>query len=108
MNINPFRKAAEAVPGHLHKGDYFDGNGNACAAGHVYQALGCHSQEDVDGWRDEPEHGRAWELLNQTAIAMFPDRGTLDIAEVNDHPDTTEDDIVSILEKAAVRWDEQV
>ena len=61
-----------------------------------------------------------WESLDEAArpldalaLEMFPDRASgfhpneRVIAWVNDHPDTTFEDVTALFEKAAVRWDEQ-
>jgi hypothetical protein len=55
------------------------------------------------------EQGPTCHFLNKIASQMFPDRTRIGYAfPVNDHPDTTFQDIQSILEKCAVRWDEIV
>lgn len=49
--------------------------------------------------------------LDCVAADLFPDRAWVkDLtpsASVNDHPDTTFDDVRQVFEKAAIRWDEQ-
>lgn len=40
---------------------------------------------------------------------QFPERtGGVGVSRFNDHPDTTVDDVVQVMEKAAVRKDERV
>ena len=46
-------------------------------------------------WEQYPD--RVWDNDDDMAVAHF-----------NDHPDTTFDDVRTVFEKAAVRWDERV
>lgn len=107
--MNALYKAAQSLPGHWHQGDYADGRGNYCAAGHWLKAIGyTDKQMDFAEPETDEDTNAMCALLNKVAIELFPDRGFQFIAEVNDHPDTTEEDMVTVLEKAAVRWDERV
>lgn len=107
--MNPFREAAKNLPGHWHKGDYADGQGNYCAAGHVFKAMGytdfdiCSGAADVRQTTTKPYLD---EIFQQVSFE-FSNGQTRYVAEINDDPTTTEDDIVAFLEKAAVRLDEK-
>jgi hypothetical protein len=46
-------------------------------------------------------------LLNRVISEQFPDRRG-GVIGFNDHPDTTIDDVILVLEKASIRRDEQV
>lgn len=106
---NIIAQAAKNLPGHWHKGSYGDGKGNFCAYGHVANAAGLTLYEMSEGLSYTPELERATDILNRLSGEMFPDRATQPfIAEFNDHLDTTEEDAVSLLEKAAVEWDEHI
>lgn len=48
-------------------------------------------------------------IVQQVIQEQFPERDEDEFPEdFNDHPDTTEDDVILVLEKAAVLWDETV
>lgn len=101
------QKVKGSLPGNWHKGSYTDlDSGNRCVIGWLYyhdaqnHQSNVHSSCNVETFRM---------VLADIAEEQFPDRVTdlLDhIIEVNDHPDTTEDDIMMILEKAEVRMEE--
>lgn len=103
---NPIREAVENLSGHWHQGGYNseDGN-NSCALGHLRSVMGFH--ENYDNF-DYTEWRKCIGILNRTSGAMFPDRTSQNIVIFNDHPDTTEDDVIAVMEKAAVRYDEIV
>lgn len=102
--MNPIREGAKNLPGHWHKGSMRDGKGNFCGLGHVQNVL----------INDKIEFGKAWAIMNQVAHEQYPDRisendlGPCAFAEFNDHPDTTEAEVVTVMEKAAVRLDEEL
>ncbi len=50
----------------------------------------------------------AMDLLGDLLREMYPKRYDKSIGFWNDHPDTTFDDIRTVFEKAAVRWDERL
>lgn len=111
MEKNPFRKALEGwdedqwIKGEMY--DYRDGQVVAsCALGRL-DYMWAVTSDSVDTYR------LANHILTQTFHALYPDRchaeedyGT--IPTVNDHEDTTFEDVRAAFEKAAVRWDEQV
>jgi hypothetical protein len=46
-------------------------------------------------------------VVNHVIEEQYPERfGAVGIARFNDHPDTTVDDVIRVLEKAAARTDE--
>jgi hypothetical protein len=48
-------------------------------------------------------------LLNRVIAEQYPDRtGGVGISRFNDHPETTVDDVLRVMEKAAVARDEAV
>ena len=108
--MNLIREAASRLPGHWHKGSMTDGNGNHCALGHLWEVSKSYEDSDVERWR-------AFPYLDKVAIEQYPDRvvdpddhlsGLAAIAQLNDHPATTEDEIVAVMEKAAILLDEDI
>lgn len=107
---NFFDKAAKSLPGHWCKDVYADGNGNYCAAGHMLLAMGYIPEQMTFDFVESSSETEAIRMINKIAAEMFPDRVRVAapfIADLNDHPDTTEEEIVSVLEKAAVAWGER-
>ncbi len=108
---NPFRKALDWFGPNGErwaKGGFVLGDAR-CAYGGLALVLGV-DVEETDRLPSPYE-----EIIDSTAQALFPDRWTEDwivparkTASVNDHPDTTFDDIRTLFEKAAVRWDERI
>ncbi|MGH9282704.1 MAG: DUF6197 family protein [Acidimicrobiales bacterium] len=92
------------------KGQFTDETGGHCLQGALYEAHSCqprtlgHLGGGMDG-------GLAADLrlVNEVIAAEYPDRvGAVGISRFNDHPDTTVDDVLRVLEKSAVRRDEAV
>lgn len=113
--MNSIREAAKNLPGHWHKGDYTDGQGNYCGIGHVLKASGLTDEQIEMGDGDFVE--ARLDVLNKVAGEQFPDRAfTMPSAGIvvenpyfayfNDHPDTTEDEVLAVMEKAAVVYEE--
>lgn len=102
--MNPIREAAKRLPGAWYQGEMSSPDGTKCCGlGHVGNVLGSsYSNEFLD----------AWSIMDKVAEEQYPDRVfNSDLAmfpAFNDHPDTTEDEVVAVMEKAAVRWDEQI
>ena len=47
--------------------------------------------------------------MNEIIEAEYPERkGGVGVSRFNDHPDTTLEEVVRVMEKAAVRKDEQI
>ena len=93
------------------QGAFTDDTGRHCLQGALYEAHGCHPrlQGKLTGTRTDPELTADLRLLNETIAAEYPDRvGAVGVSRFNDHPDTTIDDVVRVLEKSAARRDETV
>jgi len=105
--MNYIRKALEALPGHWFNDGIEDGKGNYCGLGH----LGLVVSEYKDPYAFW-EHFEFVEVMNEVALAQYPERISSDMslpfAAFNDHPETTEAEVVAVMEKAAVQWDERV
>jgi hypothetical protein len=112
--MNPISEAAKNLPGRWHKGDLHSGE-NSCGLGHLINAV--VGEEHAD-WQDlhlkraVEEFNKANSMMVKVAVEQYPDR-TIGVgaypqsfASFNDHPDTTESDVVAVMEKAAVKWDE--
>lgn len=97
---NPYRETADSLEGHWHKGSLGDGDGNRCLIGHAIDRVG-QRLDRTGEWDDFVT------LLEQTMQEQLPGRGII-IANINDHPDTTEEEVLTVLDKAAVRWDERI
>ena len=102
---NTIRKAADSLPGHWLKGNLSDNNGNYCAVGHLYRAFGADENCSFDEDADVDLFHRQWAFVEQV-VDEFTNGEFDDIPAFNDDPTTTEADVVALLEKAAVRWDE--
>ena len=92
------------------KGRFSDEEGRHCLQGALYEAHQCQPRTPGRLGRSLPgELADDIRLVNETVAAQYPDRvGAVGVSRFNDHPDTTIDDIVRVLEKAAVRRDELV
>lgn len=111
--MNPIREAASRLAGHWHKGSSGDGEGNFCGLGHLDNVLySMTANMPTNQWVQQSHE--MYTLLTQVAREQFPDRingydkfgGTF--PDFNDHPATTEAEVVAVMEKAAVKWDERV
>lgn len=95
------RKAAEYLSTHgLHKGDIGEEGGPRCLVG----ALLSSTYGPVHEARD---------ILASVVEEQYPDRLARDAfrtheVQFNDHPDTTLPEVLSVLEKAAVRASEEM
>lgn len=103
--MNPIRIAMERLPGKWYQGDLCGPNESYCGLGHVHNV---YMEVHGDIIPDD-----VWELMDNTAKEQYPDR--IDesdskslFAMFNDHEDTTEDEVLAILEKVAVKVDEHV
>lgn len=112
---NPIRKALENLPGHWHQGSLGDGNGNYCGIGHLKLAMFGENGLDYSGMK-----GEGWvkyaKIMNDVAGEQYPERAREfsdlslgpSFAAFNDHPRTTEDEVITVMEKAAILVDEQI
>lgn len=111
---NPIRTAVNNVPGNWQKQSY--GTGPHCGLGHVLYALtGEHvSSTAFSAMSVSPYGWSIWDeviiTLSQAANDKFPER-TVTVSShpwfpnFNDHLDTTEQDVIAVMELAADRWD---
>lgn len=118
--MNPIREAAEQIKGHWHQGYYHtDDMKKFCGVGMMRKVVG--DLENVNpfatgnDWRSPSEAYYstircAGEIMDGVAAEQFPDRmeGVESFVSFNDHPETTEDEVIAVLEKAAVKWDERI
>lgn len=90
------------------QGRFTDESGRHCLQGALYEAHGCMPRRPGRlGHTLAGELAADVRLLNETIAAEYPERmGAVGISRFNDHPETTIEDVVRVLEKAAVRRDE--
>lgn len=91
------------------KNAFTDGAGRHCLQGALYEAHGLRPFTETQVGLPVSE-GLATDLrlVNDVIAANYPERfGGVGVSRFNDHPDTTVDDVVCVLEKAAVRRDEE-
>jgi hypothetical protein len=108
--MNPIKMAADNLKGHWHKGSSADGTCHYCGIGHLDNAL---AQLNINSGVSD-----LYNLLTEVAREQYPER-TLEgdyhmkmyggtFPDFNDHPATTEDEVIAVMEKAAVRLEEIV
>lgn len=101
--LNEIQRAARNLPGHWYQGDTSDGKGNYCGIGHVLQVMEMPTDAPSVN-RDLAEKVRQMVLvMDEAAGDKFPDRGE-EFAAFNDHHDTTEDEVIAVMELAGERW----
>jgi len=86
------------LPGHWTKGRYSDSRGNYCGLGmveHVIEDLPYDQRPDVWG---------SWSLMHDVAKQNgYPDG----FASFNDRKETTLEQVIAVMKKAARKWDEK-
>lgn len=105
MDANVFRTARENLPGHWMKGDFTDNQGNFCVLGHIAVALG-EQNGNFDEMPDEitkPYHTVLSDIIDEQyhAFGRYP-------VDFNDGEETTEDDVVMVLDRAIAYCEEIV
>lgn len=93
------------------KNSFTDGGGRHCLQGALYEAYGVNSGECAHHLRLRlaGELAADMRLVNDVVASEYPDRfGGVGASRFNDHPETTVDDVVRVLEKAAARRDERL
>ncbi len=92
------------------KDTFTDGAGRHCLQGALYEAHGICPVDTRAAVRPvSGELAADVRLVNEVIRDQFPERvGGIGASRFNDHPDTTVEDVVKVLEKAAVRKDEQL
>jgi hypothetical protein len=107
--VSIIREAMKNLPGHWYKGGKGDNQGNFCGIGHVVEIYDKKCGED----EVDLEFPKTIDLMNEVAREQYADRITFDsmlmhFAQFNDHPDTTEDEVLAVMEKAAIKLEEEV
>lgn len=113
MQDNVARKAIEVLAARgWHQGEYEDEAGRVCFYGALNLAMGFDSCHEVND--DVTKVGLTAEVIVRE---QFADRLKLasgqvgntggQVVEFNDHPDTTLADVLLVLEKTAIKLDEQ-
>lgn len=109
--INTIRKAIEVLAGSgWAKGTFCDDERRHCIQGALYEVHGLLALDDrpMTGALT-PEMANDVALVNGVIEAQYPERfGAAGVARFNDHPETTIDDVITVLEKAAIRKDERI
>ena len=90
------------------QGSFTDDVGRHCIQGALYEAHCIDPDVYERVWRPlTPPLLADMGLVNEVIEAEYPERyGAVGVSRFNDHPETTVDDVVRVLEKAAVRRDE--
>lgn len=92
------------------KNTFTDEGGRHCLQGALHEAHGLRPFDERHvGLPVSEELASDVRLVNEVIHAQFPERaGGVGVSRFNDHPSTTVDDVVRVMEKAAVRRDELV
>lgn len=92
------------------KNAFRDEAGRHCLQGALYEAHGLEAPGAEHAHRPvNAAFSTDIRLLNRVIEEQYPDRvGAVGVSRFNDHPDTTLDDVVTVLEKAALLRDERV
>ena len=93
------------------KDAFTDDGGRHCLQGALYEAHGMRACAGTPHMRLRLRQDLAADvaLVNAVVAAEYPERyGAVGASRFNDHPETTLEDVVRVLEKAAVRRDERV
>jgi hypothetical protein len=91
------------------KNAFTDHAGRHCLQGALYDAHQIGPVGEHPVWRPvTAELGADVRLVNEVIQDQFPERaGGIGASRFNDHPDTTLEDVILVMEKAAVRKDER-
>lgn len=106
---NTIRQALEILARRGWTKDAFtDETGRHCLQGALYEAHGVDCSGDTQRGRPLSEQLAAdLRVVNEVISEQYPERrGGVGVSRFNDHPETTIDDVVTVLEKAAVRQHE--
>lgn len=110
--VNRIREAISVLARRGWTKDAFtDGDGRHCLQGALYEAYGVNASDCAHHMRLRlaGELAADMRLVNDIVASEYPDRfGGVGASRFNDHPETTVDDVVRVLEKAAVRRDELI
>ena len=92
------------------KDSFVDQGGRHCLQGALYES---HGLRPFDGRQlgvpRSPALADDVRLVNEVVEDQFPERvGGVGVSSFNDHPQTTLEDVIHVMEKAAVRKDERI
>lgn len=93
------------------KDAFTDADGRHCLQGALYEAYGVRAEPCTKHLRLRLAGDLAADLrlVNAVVASEYPERfGGVGASRFNDHPETTLEDVVRVLEKAAVRHDERI
>jgi hypothetical protein len=105
--MNPIREAMKNLPGHWYQGAFGDGRENQCGLGHCLTAIAHLSRTErctVEEHRENVD--KVFKLMNDVACEQYP--RVVGFADFNDNVATSEEDVLRVMEKAAIKWDEQI
>lgn len=111
--MNPFEttKAALKEKGHI-KNDFWNDKGYCLMGAYNSSVV---KDENEDAWEHAERRIRDIGILGGVCQEQFPDRMPSKAYEhspggwmiaFNDHPETTVEDVFTVLDKAAVKWEE--
>jgi len=112
---NPIREAVQKLAGHWHHDGYTDYNNpepNGCGLYWLDQVR-LEDEDAIVTASGVTKYDVAENILRKTAAEQFPERAAVpgnkfcSFGFFNDHPDTTEDDVIAVMEKAAIAFDER-
>jgi hypothetical protein len=113
---NLISKAIEHVRGNWGRHEYVNDQGQYCGMGALGKAMGLTDEQVYDSEMDKSPFSE-WrvqgEIMSRVAEEQFPERITtkgtgISFPVFNDHPSTTEDDVILVMEKAAIKFEETV
>ncbi len=92
------------------KDAFADEQGRHCLQGALYEAHGlCPFDQRQVGVPVRGEMASDLRLVNEVVTAQFPERAaSIGVSRFNDHPDTTLEEVIQVLEKAALCRDERI
>lgn len=123
MTLETLKTARENLPGHWHQGEYTDNAGNYCALGHLANVEGMISKNgEVYSRYDQDIASRPlaqvigeqypdWIEKTYGSYCNLEDQDFLDaavVAEWNDVPGRTEEEVIAIFDKAIARAEEML
>ena len=101
---NYIREGLKTLPGHWHQGGWRNGAGDQCGGGHVRSVIAKEFGEHTEFFRSMD---LVFKIMGEVAYEQFPERAEVaSFFRFNDHPDTTEAEVIAVMEKAALLLDE--
>lgn len=107
--MNIISEALTTLPGNWCQGRLEDNQGNMCVMGHLNRSIaGLDYYSDFS--RSHREYCKTYAVIKEVGREQFPERWTkamdMSLTIFNDHPDTTEEDVILVMEKAAIKMEE--